>query len=56
MTHTIFKCVRAVLYVTLVYTRAVGGIFYQSMNRMVNEVEHAAEMDRRASVLKKRQH
>ena len=54
MNNYFYKSVRAIVYVTLVYTRAIGGVFYQSMDRMVNEVEYNAEMERRATRLKKR--
>ena len=54
MSNTLFKAFRAVVYVALVYTRAIGGVFYQSMDNLVHEVEYDAEMKRRGSVLQKR--
>ena len=49
-----YRVIRTIIYVTLVYTRLLGGHFYQSMDRLVKEVEYAAEMDRRANVIKRR--
>ena len=47
-----YRVVRTILYVGLVYTRAIGGVFYRSMDNLVREVELDAEMKRRGSVLK----
>ena len=47
-----YRVIRTLIYVCLVYTRAIGGIFYSSMDRLVREVEYDAELKRRGSVLK----
>lgn len=47
-----YRVIRTVVYVGLVYTRTIGGIFYTSMDKLVREVEYDAEMKRRGSVLK----
>ena len=50
--NIVYRVIRTILYVGLVYTRAIGGIFYNSMDSLVKEVEMDAEMKRRGSVLK----
>ena len=47
-----YRVIRTLIYVCLVYTRAIGGVFYRSMDNLVREVELDAEMKRRGSVLK----
>lgn len=52
--NTFSKCIRAIIYTVLVTLLRLGGGFTQAMENMVREVEHEAEMTRRATVLKRR--
>ena len=47
-----YRIIRTIVYVGLVYSRTIGGVFYTSMDKLVREVEIDAEMKRRGSVLK----
>lgn len=49
-----YRIIRTIVYVGLVYSRALGGIFYGAMDSLVKEVEVDAEMKRRGSVLKRK--
>ena len=51
--NLIFRIARTFVYVGLIYARSIGGVFYESMDSLIKEVEVDAEMKRRATVLKR---